>query len=200
MEMAEIFYEEVPGIYRLRVPFDTVYTSVFLLTVGNRNIMVDCATTAYDVDSFIVPALSERGIGLSDVDTIVISHGHADHAGGLDRILTLSPSIEVIRDVRDLGDRISTYSLPGHTLDCIGVLDGRTSTLITADGLQGDGVDKYRCTLKDKAAYLETIEKLRADERIQNLLFSHAYEPWFSDRVIGRNEVLGRLSDCVAAL
>ena len=198
--MSEVFYEEISGIYRLKVPFDTVYTSVFLLTAENGNIMVDCATTAYDVDNFITPALRTLGYKLSDIDTIVISHRHSDHAGGLDRLMALAPYIEVIMDTRDLGNGISTYSLPGHTLDCIGVLDERTATLITADGLQGAGVDKYRCSLKSIEAYFKTIETLRADERIQNLLFSHAYEPWFSDRAIGRNEVLERLSDCISVL
>lgn len=198
--MLEGFCEEVMGIYRLRIPFDTVYTSVFLITDENRNILVDCATTSYDVDTYIVPALKAMGLELSNIDTIVISHGHNDHAGGLEQILSLAPDIRVVRDEMSLGNGISTYSLAGHTIDCIGLLDERTNTLITTDGLQGAGVDKYRCSLKDTDAYLKTIEKIRSDERVCNLLFSHAYEPWYSDRAIGRKEVIARLTDCIDVL
>ena len=200
LNMAELFYKEFDGIYRLRVPFDNIYTSVFLLTAENKKIIVDCATYADDVDGYIVPALRKLGWELSDIDMLVISHKHGDHAGGLERILELAPNIEVVREKRDIAEGISTYPLAGHTLDCIGVLDIRTNTLISCDGLQGEGIDKYRCSVKDKGAYIETLERIRKDERIENILFSHAYEPWYSDRAEGRKAVLGCLSDCMRVL
>ena len=198
--MEKFFYKETDGIYRLRVQFDNIYTSVFLIIANKKRILVDCATTSDDVDGYIVPALKEMGCALSDIDTLVISHKHGDHAGGLERILSLAPNIEVVRGVNTLTDGISTYSLAGHTADCIGVFDSRTNTLITADGLQGAGVDKYRCSIKDRVAYIKTLEKIKNDEKIENILFSHAYEPWNKDSVCGRNEVLKCLSDCIKYL
>lgn len=196
--MENFFHKETDGIYRLRVPFDNIYTSVFLIIANEKRILVDCATTSDDVDGYIVPALTELGYTLSDVDIIVISHKHGDHAGGLERVMALAPEIEVVKGVEVvLADGISTYSLAGHTVDCIGVLDERTATLITADGLQGAGVDKYRCSIKYRTAYIETLEKIKTDERVKNLLFSHAYEPWNKDRICGRSEVLVCLSDCI---
>ena len=50
MRMEQGFCEEMPGIYRLRVPFEGIYTSVFLVTSEEGAILVDCATTAEDVD------------------------------------------------------------------------------------------------------------------------------------------------------
>ena len=44
------FEKVIGGIYRLKVPFDTLYTSVFLVTGESGAVMVDCATTDYDVD------------------------------------------------------------------------------------------------------------------------------------------------------
>ena len=81
-------------------------------------------------------------------------------------------------------------------MDCIGVLDERSRTLITGDGLQGAGVDKYPCSTDDRDAYLATLERIRLDERVENLLFSHAYEPFCTDRMCGRESVLECLSKC----
>lgn len=189
------FYKETDGIYRLRVRFDKIYTSVFLIQTENGLVLVDCATTDEDVDLCIVPALRKMGYALSDINTLVLTHKHGDHAGGKKRVLALAPHIETVTDVRTLFDGICTYPMAGHTTDCIGVLDTRSHTLISGDGLQGAGVDKYRCSVKNPAAYLETIERIRNDKRIENVLFSHAYEPWNTDHAFGRKAV----EDCLRA-
>lgn len=140
------FINEIENIFRLKIPFDTVYTSVFLIKSEGRNILVDCATTSDDVNRYILPALAALGYSLSDVTAIVLTHNHGDHAGGLHHILELNPDIEVVTDARTITKDLSAYPLPGHTLDSIGVFDSRTNTLISGDGLQGAGVDKYRCS------------------------------------------------------
>ena len=194
------FIEVKDGIYRLRVPFEAIYTSVFLIQTPSGAILVDCATTDKDVDLCIVPALKKMSYKLSDIGVLVLTHKHRDHSGGLERVLTLAPSIEVITDVRPLWDGICTYQMAGHTEDCIGILDMRSRTLISGDGLQGMGVDKYRCSLKNPEAYMKTIQRIQNDERIENILFSHAYEPWNKDCVFGRNEVNACLSTCLEYL
>ena len=88
----------------------------------------------------------------------------------------------------------------GHTLDSVGIYDSRTHTLIAGDGLQGAGVDRYPCSLASREAYRATINRIRADESIENILFSHAYEPWKNNRAIGRSEVLARLADCESCI
>ena len=190
------FYEETKGIYRLRVPFENIYTSVFLITAERNKILVDCGTTAYDVDSVILPALSQIGYTLSDLNMLVPTHNHRDHAGGLAQIRKIIPSIEAVTGISVLADKISTYALSGHTEDSIGILDERTGTLISGDGLQGAGVDKYRCYTKHPDKYIETLEKLKNDERIENIFFSHAYEPWNTDAVFGREKVIDCLNEC----
>ena len=190
------FSEEIQGIYRLKVPFEELYTSVFLIDAEQVKILVDCATTAEDVDTYIIPALHALNYSLPDVDILVLTHRHEDHAGGTERMLEIAPNIEVVTDTRQLCKSIITYPLPGHTEDSIGVLDERTHTLISGDGLQGAGVGKYRCTIKNFAMYQETLKRIDADERIENILFSHAYEPWFQAYAFGRPTVRKCLSDC----
>ena len=190
------FSKETDNIYRLRVPFEDLYTSVFLATSGNDACLIDCATTATDVDNVIIPALEKSGYCLDKLKALVLTHRHSDHAGGLKRVLELSPHIEVITDLREIFDGVSTYPLPGHTTDSIGVLDTRTGTLISGDGLQGAGVGKYRCYTQSEDAYIETINRIKTDERINNILLSHDYEPWNNDTILGRKKVLDCLDYC----
>ena len=190
------FYEETNNIFRLRIPFDTVYTSVFLINTDGGFVLVDCATTDFDVDEYIIPALYEKGVDLSSVKKAVITHNHSDHAGGLKRLTEKIPHVEVIRTVERLDSSLCTYPLPGHTKDFIGVFDSRTNTLISGDGLQGAGVDKYRTSLADKSAYFETLNRIKSDPCVENILFSHAYEPWFKDTVFGRKAVLECVDTC----
>ena len=190
------FYREIDGIFRLRVPFENLYTSVFVIECNGRVALVDCATTAFDVDEYIVPSLDALGYRLSDLDALVLTHRHGDHAGGLPRILEYAPDLKIVCDAGELFDGVSTVSLAGHTLDSIGVIDIRTRTLISGDGLQGAGVDKYRCNVKSQEDYLETLTRIRNDERIERILLSHAYEPWYSDRIEGREAVLTCLAEC----
>lgn len=194
------FEKECEGLYRLRIPFETVYTSVFLVKTDRGAFLVDAATTDADVNGIILPALAEMGYTLSDVRGLVLTHRHNDHAGGSRHLLSLRPDLEVIADERTLADGVRTYPLPGHTEDSIGVLDGRTGTLLAGDGLQGEGVDRFRCSLKNREAYVETVKKLKSDESVKNILFSHAYEPWYDDRAFGREEVLRRLEDCLRVI
>ena len=194
--MGAVFQEEMPGIYRLKVPFQRIYTSVFLVVSGSRAVLVDCATTAQAVEEYILPALEALGYEASALAAIVLTHRHEDHAGGLERLLSAAPGLEVVEDLRTLFDGIETYPMAGHTAGCIGVMDTRSHTLISGDGLQGAGVDQYRCSLRDPAAYRETLRRVQEDERIWHILFSHAYEPWNEDRVMGRESVRACVKQC----
>ncbi len=86
--------------------------------------------------------------------------------------------------------------MKGHTLDCIGVFDQKNNTLISGDGLQGAGIGKYRCLLECKEEYLKTIARIEQNENIKNILFSHAYEPWYKDAMFGREQIEKCLNDC----
>ena len=193
------FEKEIRDIYRLKVPFDgDVYTSLFLIRTKQGNVLVDCATYASDVDEYILPALRMLKLKLEDIRYLVLTHKHSDHAGGAERLSGFAPTLEVVSDVREIFlNGLTVYELKGHTLDCIGILDKRSDTLIAGDGLQGYGVGKYRCSLESKEEYIKTIDKIKKDRRIKNILFSHAYEPWYKYGAFGREEVENCLQDCI---
>ena len=70
------FSNEIGDIYRLKVPFDNIYTSVFFIKTDDKNILVDCATFKEDVDTCILPALQVLGYGISDIDILVLTVYH----------------------------------------------------------------------------------------------------------------------------
>ena len=192
-----IFQWEIGDVYRLKVPFDDVYTSVFLIKGEDGNVLVDCATTSEDVEKRIAPALLKTGLTFKDIKYLVLTHQHSDHAGGKERILQLNPNIVLIEGKSQIFlNGLTRYELKGHTLDCIGVFDERSGTLIAGDGLQGAGVGKYKLSLESKEAYFQTLANIKKNKRIENILFSHAYEPWKKDSALGREEVEKRLQDC----
>lgn len=192
------FIKEINNIYRLKVPFEDLYTSVFLIKMETSNLLVDCATTKLDVEEYIIPALYNAGLSIQDVEYLILSHEHGDHAGGLQTLLGIKPNLKVIQSVVcPFINGLEIYQLKGHALSCIGVLDKQSGTLISCDGLQGAGVGKYRCSLDSEEEYLKTIERIKNDKRIKNILFSHAYEPWYKDCAIGRKEVEKCLQDCI---
>lgn len=193
------FEKEIGDIYRLKVPFDgDVYTSVFLIRTKSGNVLVDCATHASDVDEYIIPALRELGLKSENIKYLILTHKHGDHSGGLLRISEQIPSLQAIDKTMLLDIKgITIYAMKGHTFDCIGVLDERSGTLIAGDGLQGYGVGKFRCSLESKEEYIKTIDKIKKDGRIKNILFSHAYEPWYKYGAFGREEVENCLQDCI---
>ena len=195
------FQQETQGIYRLKIPFEDLYTSVFLIHTKQGNVLVDCGTYPSDVDKYIIPSIEGLGLKLKDINYLILTHSHGDHTGGLSRLLDLNTMLQVVDGMMSiLLDGIVMYEMKGHTLDCIGILDERSGSLISGDGLQGEGIGKYRCSLVSKDEYIKTIEKIQKDERVKNILFSHAYEPWCKDGAFGREKVLNCLRDCKNAL
>lgn len=191
------FEREIGEIYRLKVPFMSVYTSIFLIKTEQGSALVDCATYPSDIDEILLPALAEQGLRLTDIKYLVLTHNHNDHAGGKERVLQLAPYIKIVQSGEAIElNGITVYAMKGHTLDCIGVFDERCATLISGDGLQGAGIKSFRCSLESKEEYLKTLERIEKDERITTVLFSHAYEPWYKDCALGREEIEKCLQDC----
>ena len=145
-------------ITRIRVPFEDIFTTVFLVKTPKGNLLFDTATYDTDITEIIFPALEAIGVPPASLTHVFVSHPHRDHAGGLPALLAHYPEITVVagsdallegnptahlcvaKDGDVLLDCLRVIAIPGHTFDAIALLDTRTKTLLSGDCLQLYGI------------------------------------------------------------
>ena len=93
-------------IYRLKVPFENIYTAVFLVSHKDGYALVDCATTREDAENIILGAVDAFGIKRSEITHILITHAHGDHAGGLRYLIPHLPDAVVCAGSNFIKDRL----------------------------------------------------------------------------------------------
>ena len=172
--MERSFLKVAEGIRCLRVPYENIDTGVFLVE-DDIPVVIDCATTAEDVDQWILPALAQQGIDGGSRGYLLVTHKHGDHAGGRPRLLEALPGFTAVTlsDGMELGS-LTAVALPGHSDDSTAYLDRRTGTLISGDCLQFYGVGRYGCIVADVAAYEKSLERAAGME-LWGLLPAHNY-------------------------
>ncbi len=175
------------GLFRILIPFESVTTTVYVAVYEQGVAIIDSATYPTDVDTYILPALSEVGVDEAQVRYLLLTHDHGDHAGGIDRLrerlpratvgaMFALPNAKTLLDGELLLGGLQVVHLPGHTDTAAGFLDRRTGTLLSGDCLQLDGIDKYRNGVSDRDAYRASIEKLKRMD-IRRIVAAHEYEP-----------------------
>ena len=198
------------GIYRLKIPFENIFTSVFALVEDNQCVLLDSGCNERDVNQIIIPALEAVGFV---PQMIICSHLHSDHSGGMNALLSAFPKAKAglfarnerfdcetvhLSDGDLLLNRFRVLNLKGHTDDCIAVLDEKTSTLLSFDCLQLFGVGRYGTAFSDCGEYLKTLERVR-DMRLEHIIASHEYVPCGSV-ANGQKEVNEYLDQCEKAV
>ncbi len=187
--MDKLSFEKLQeGISRLCVPFEGIYTSVFLLEEGGKYALLDCATDREDVLNYVLPALAEVG---AVPEYLICSHFHSDHSGGLDALMEAFKEAKIVYFDKgvNLGERafyaedgelifgsFELLKLPGHTHDSLAVLDRRTMALLTCDCLQMFGISRWGTGVSDHAAYEKSICRVEA-LGISEIIASHDYYP-----------------------
>lgn len=176
-ETASVLLCDNPGLMTL----EGTNTWVLQGTGSDEMVVVDPGPA--DDDEHI-----ERLAALGPIPLVLISHRHADHTGGIDRITELTGA--VVRSVgsgflRGMGGpltdgevidaaglRIVVMATPGHTADSVSFLldDGRgdrgdgTGAVLTADTVLGRGTTVIDREDGDLGDYLETLRRLRGLE------------------------------------
>ena len=186
------FEKITDSILRLKVPFEDIYTAVFLIFGEGGAILVDAAACEYDAKEVILPAL-KKCIDLSEIKYLVCTHLHGDHGGGIrhllphlenakvgaisERAVTLygEDKVQILHDGDTLCG-VTALSLFGHSLDCVGLYDARSKALIMGDAVQLYGITKYGCGAGFPKEYRKTIEKIRK-LGAKMIVASHEYYP-----------------------
>lgn len=207
------------NIGRLKIPFEDIFTTVFLIKTEEGAVLFDTATYPTDADEYIVPALKAAGVDANSLAYIVISHSHRDHAGGLARLLEIYPDVTVVGRSEKLRDEskaakwiipddeteicgvLRTVMMTGHSPDSMGVIDTRTKTLVSGDSLQLYGIfgsGKWGANIPFPTEHFSVLDKLRSMD-IESVFASHDYHSlgWRAD---GREAVLAYLNECAQAI
>lgn len=176
-------------LYRILVPFEDIYTTVYVAVYEPGAAVIDSGTSAWDVDTHIHPALTELGLGTDQIRYLLLTHSHEDHAGGIARLAELFPSAEIraaceiplvqyagLADNEILLGHLQVIHLPGHTQNSVGFLDLSTRTLLSGDCLQLNGISKYRNNIVSPELYTRSVEKLKT-MHIHKIAAAHEFEP-----------------------
>ncbi len=192
------------GIYRIKIPFETIYTTSFVLVNENDAIVYDFGSSDSDAETYIIPELEALGV---DVRYLAVSHDHGDHSGGIGAMITKYPNAKVISmkdkwgDLSHNGDillcRFKLIHLKGHSDDGLAILDIKTNSLISGDTLQAWGVDRWKTYFTDYTLYIETLEKVRCLD-VDTIIAAHEYEPC-GYIAAGKEEVSIFLDECKKA-
>ena len=129
-----------------------------------------------------MPSLIDAGVGnaahLASVESalagqslarVLITHGHPDHAGGLDRILSRWPAADVVRfgypaTVVDAGDsRLQIVPTPGHAPDHVCFFDEAAGDMYCGDLVRAGGSIVIPASKGgDLRKYLDSLNRVRA--------------------------------------
>ena len=194
----ETITEIRPDIFRIPIPFEDIYTTVFLIRTDEGFLLFDTATYDSDIDRYVLPAMQKIGAAPDTLRYVCISHSHRDHAGGLARLMQICPKTCILSHSPSLRESFSQYNtrdiqdndsvlqklclirIPGHAPDCAAVLDTRSRTLLTGDCLQVYGIygsGNWGTNITMQTAHRNALQNLRA-YTVDTIIASHAYHPY----------------------
>ena len=198
----------IEGIFRLKVPFEDLTTSVYFYISDEGVAIIDNATYSSDVDNYIMPALEKLKINATNVKYLLLTHSHDDHAGGTSRLAELLPNAKIgasfetglknqliLQDNKNILGNLVAIFLPGHTENSFGFFDTATKTLLSGDCLQLNGIGKYRNNIANGKLYEQSVLKLKNMD-IKRIVAAHEFEP-LGSLAIGKNAVIAYLEECL---
>ncbi|TEA12319.1 Lactamase-like protein nscB [Colletotrichum sidae] len=143
-------------------------TNTYVLGRGSRRILID---TGEGAASWIAAVRSTLEQENATIETVLITHWHKDHVGGIDHLLELSPDSRIFKNQPEEGqsniedgqkfevDGVSlrAVSTPGHTVDHMAFVLEEEDAMFTADNVLGQGTAVF----EDLSTYLNSLEKMR---------------------------------------
>ncbi len=180
------------GTFLLKVPFDDTDTSVFFFERERTLWMIDCATTAEDVEKYILPFIKDRNLDNGRDIKLLLSHHHGDHAGGASALHRSLPALEIYAAMPSrfpslpvnpmqngilLDGFLEVLHLGGHSADACAFFDRQSQTLYTADTVQLAGVSHYGTGVTDSPSRYIDAHLALWRTGASHLVAAHAYFP-----------------------
>lgn len=143
-------------------------TNTYLLGTGRRRILMD---TGDGRPAWLESLRATLDAEQATVETVLISHWHPDHTGGIAQLLSLAPAAAVhkmhpgpgqlaICDGQTFcadGATLTAAHTPGHTPDHVVFVMAEEDAMFTADNVLGHGTAVF----EDMAAYLASLSRMR---------------------------------------
>ena len=73
------FEKIIDDVYLLKTPFSCVWTGIILIK-GEKNYLIDSG--ADEPEKYLIPALEQLNLKVSDIDWLLTTHAHGDHISG----------------------------------------------------------------------------------------------------------------------
>ncbi len=129
------------------------FVSAYVLARGNKAAIVDTGTAGSG--EAIGESLQSLGLNYSDVEHVILTHKHGDHAGSIAEVVGQAVNAQVYAGEADLSsidaDDIApllggedvfgfeTIATPGHTAGHMAVIDHAAGLLIAGDAIFSEG-------------------------------------------------------------
>lgn len=143
-------------------------TNTYLIGKGNRRLLID---SGEGKPSWIAAVKSTLEQENATVDSLLITHWHHDHVGGIGDLLSLCPKARVYKNEPQKpqsemvdgqkfaveGATLTAIHTPGHTTDHMALVFEEEQAMFTADNVLGQGTAVF----EDLATYLTSLERMR---------------------------------------
>jgi glyoxylase-like metal-dependent hydrolase (beta-lactamase superfamily II) len=166
------------------------FVSAYVLVRGNEAAVVDTGVPGSEAQ--ISDVLGGLGLGWGDVDHVVLTHFHPDHAGSVSAVLEAAGTatgyageadLEAIQSPRPLvalGDGDDVFGLeviatPGHTAGHISVYDHESGLLVAGDSLNpsADGIGGAAPQFSADMTQADASAQKLAELDVDTVLFGH---------------------------
>jgi ribonuclease/clavin/mitogillin len=144
-------------------------TNTYLIGTGKRRILLDTGEGRPSWAALLRDILKNED---ATVETVLLSHWHHDHVGGVDDVLRMCPEATVYKNNAAAGQSelsdghvfqvdgatLNAVHTPGHTTDHIAFVLVEEDAMFTADNVLGQGTAVF----EDMATYLASLRKMHS--------------------------------------